>query len=141
MNNINLTGRLTRDPELRYSQSGTAIAAFSLAVPRQFNRDTTDFIDCIAFGKTAEIVAQHLNKGSQIGVTGSLQIESYTKKDGSKAKAAKVKVDSFDFLSAKGTERPVERPTGEWDSLGEEINLNAPVPESGPVDSEMDLTF
>ena len=137
MNTINLTGRLTRDPELRYSQNGTAVTAFSLAVARQFNRDTTDFIDCVAFGKTAEIIAHHLNKGSQIGVTGSLQIESYTKKDGTKAKAVKVKVDSFEFLSAKGAERPAERPTGEWDSLGEEINLNAPAPESGPVDSEL----
>ena len=141
MNSVNLTGRLTRDPELKYSQSGTAIAGFSLAVPRQYHRDTTDFIDCVAFGKTAEIVAQHLNKGSQIGVTGSLQIESYTKKDGSKAKAAKVKVDSFEFLSAKGADRPAEREKSEWDSLGEVINLDAPTPESGPVDSEMDLPF
>lgn len=137
MNTINLTGRLTRDPELKYSQSGTAIAGFSLAVARQYHRDTTDFIDCVAFGKTAEIAAQHLNKGSQIGVTGSLQIESYTKKDGSKAKSAKVKVDFFEFLSAKGAERPAERPTGEWDSLGEEINLNAPTPESEPAGGEL----
>ena len=126
MNNINLTGRLTRDPELRYSQSGTAIANFSLAVSREYNHEETDFIDCVAFGRTAEAVGTYMQKGSQIGVTGSLQIETFTRKDGTKGKAAKVVIKHFDFLSAKAAESPRERERSEWDSLGEEININAP---------------
>lgn len=126
MNNINLTGRLTRDPELRYSQSGTAIANFSLAVNREYNHEETDFIDCVAFGRTAEAVGTYMKKGSQIGVTGSLQIESYTKKDGTKGKAAKVVLKHFDFLSSKVVDAPLRHEKSEWDSLGEEINLNAP---------------
>lgn len=137
MNIINLIGRLTRDPELKYSPQGVAVASFSVAVPRDHNREQTDFIDCVAFREKAETIAKYLSKGQQFGITGQLQIETFTRRDGSNGKAAKVLVNRFDFIGSKGTNQPAERPKGEWDSLGSEINVNgstgnfeAPAPET-----------
>lgn len=115
MNVINLTGRLTREPELKYSQSGTAFVNFSLAVQRPFKHDEADFIDCVGFGKTAENIAKYVAKGHMLGVTGSLQIETYTKNDGTKGRSAKVVVSSFDFLQSKQESQP-----SDWQRLGEE---------------------
>ena len=76
MNTICLLGRLVRDPETRYTQSGKAVANFTLAVNRQFDRDKTDFINCAAWGKTAEVIVQYLRKGNQLGVVGELNIDN-----------------------------------------------------------------
>lgn len=138
MNVINLIGRLTRDPELRYGQKGTAVANFTLAVNRDRNREETDFIDCVAFDRQAEIVASHMTKGKQIGVTGTLQIGTYQRRDGSTAKAAKVVVNHFDFLTPKAANHPAERPTGDWDSLGSEINVNGSTGNFEPPAPETD---
>ena len=88
MNRVILMGRLTRDPEIRYSQgeSATAVARYTLAVDRRFNRNgdenNADFIGCVAFGKQAEFAERYLHKGIKMLVTGRIQTGSYTNKDG-----------------------------------------------------------
>ena len=89
MNKVNLLGRLTRDPEIRYSQGNDqmAIARYTLAVDRRFKREgeqTADFISCVAFGKAAEFTEKYLKKGTKIAATGRIQTGSYTNRDGQK---------------------------------------------------------
>ena len=95
-------GRITRDCENRFSQSGTCFASFTLAVERDYKNSDgkrdTDFIDCKLIGKRAESLAQYLTKGKPICVTGSLQIRSYEDNNGVKRKAAEIKVDKLSFL-------------------------------------------
>ena len=101
MNKVILIGRLTRDPELNFAAgSGTAVTRFSLAVTRPFKKDETDFINCIAFGKTGETIAQYLTKGRQLAVTGSIRTGSYDAKDGTKRYTTDVVVDSFEFIGS-----------------------------------------
>jgi len=104
MNQTNLIGRLTADPELKYTQSGTAVSKFTIAVDRQFKNASgereTDFIRCVAFKKTAEIIAQYQKKGNQIGVSGRIQTGSYDK-DGVRHYTTDILVDNFTFLDNK----------------------------------------
>ena len=94
-------GRLTRDPELNFAAgTGTAVARFTLAVTRPFKKDETDFINCIAFGKTGETIAQYLTKGRQLAVTGSIRTGSYDAKDGTKRYTTDIVVDSFEFIGS-----------------------------------------
>ena len=80
-----LIGRWTKDPELRYaSGSGTAVCRFTVAITRQFKKDETDFINCVAFGKTGETITQYITKGRQIAVTGAIRTGSYDAQDGTK---------------------------------------------------------
>ena len=112
-NRIILIGRLTRDPELRYVPSGAPVASFTLAVDRPFqnqqgNRET-DFIDVVAWRKTAEQVSQYLTKGRMVAVEGRLQIRSYETQDGQKRKVAEVVADGVRFLDrAKSAATPGE---------------------------------
>lgn len=99
MNKVILLGRLTKDPTLNYAAgSGTAVTRFTLAVTRPFKKDETDFINCKAFGKTAETIAQYLTKGRQFAVTGSIRTGSYDANDGTKRYTTEVIVDSFEFI-------------------------------------------
>ena len=99
MNKVILIGRLTKDPELNFAAgSGTAVARFSLAVTRPFKKDETDFINCIAFGKTGETIAQYLTKGRQLAITGSIRTGSYDAKDGTKRYTTDAVVESFEFI-------------------------------------------
>lgn len=99
MNKVILIGRLTKDPELNFAAgSGTAVTRFSLAVKRPFKKDESDFINCVAFGKTGETIAQYITKGRQLAVTGSIRTGSYDAKDGSKRYTTDIIVDSFEFL-------------------------------------------
>ena len=92
-------GRLTADPQLRYaSGSGTAVCRFTVAITRQFKKDETDFINCVAFGKTGETIAQYLTKGRQIAVTGAIRTGSYDAQDGTKRYTTDVAVESFEFI-------------------------------------------
>ena len=103
MNMVVLMGRLTRDPEIRASQSGLTIASYTLAVDRRFKRDgepTADFIRCKAFGKTAEFAEQHLRKGVKIAVSGRIETGSYEGKSG-KVYTTDVIVDSQEFCESK----------------------------------------
>lgn len=102
LNHIVIMGRLTRDPELRYTQSQTPVASFSLAVDRDFSgRDggekQTDFIDCVAWRQTAEFVNKYFTKGSMAVVSGRLQIRDWTDRDGGKRRSAEVVVDNMYF--------------------------------------------
>ena len=97
-NSVNMTGRLVRDPELRYTPNGKAVANFALAVNRLFGDDEADFFDVTCWGKTAETVANHLGKGRMVAITGRLQTRSYEAKDGSKRKALK---SFFLFLTTR----------------------------------------
>ena len=106
LNHITLMGRLTRDPELRHTQSGVAVASFSLAVERDFSsRDggdkQTDFIDCVAWRNTAEFVSRYFTKGQLVAVSGRLQIRDWTDKDGGKRRSAEVVVDNAYFAESK----------------------------------------
>ena len=102
LNRIDIMGRLTRDPELRHTQSQTPVASFTLAVDRDFgNRDggerQTDFIDCVAWRQTAEFVSKYFTKGSMAVVSGRLQIRDWTDRDGGKRRSAEVVVDNIYF--------------------------------------------
>ena len=103
MNKVILIGRLTKDPELRFAAgSGMAIGRFTVAVNRQFKKDETDFINCVAFGKTAETISQYLTKGRQIAVIGSIRTGSYDAQDGTKRYTTDVAVESFEFIGSNG---------------------------------------
>ena len=102
LNHITIMGRLTRDPELRYTQSQTPVASFTVAVDRDFGgRDggekQTDFIDCVAWRQTAEFVSKYFTKGSMAVVSGRLQIRDWTDREGGKRRSAEVVVDNMYF--------------------------------------------
>ncbi len=105
MNKIFLIGRLTRDPELRYVPSGQPVANFTLAVDRSFKNSQgereTDFIDIVAWRKSAELATQHLSKGRLVAVEGRVQIRSYEAQDGTRRKVAEVVTDRIQFLDRK----------------------------------------
>lgn len=99
MNKVILIGNLTRDIELRYTQKGTAVASFTIAVKRRFSKENeTDFVNCVAWGKTGEIASKYVGKGSQVGVVGAIKVRSYDK-DGQKRYVTEVIVDEIEFLS------------------------------------------
>jgi len=106
LNHIVIMGRLTRDPELRRTGTGVAVASFSLAVDRDFSpRDggerETDFIDCVAWRQTGEFVSKYFTKGRMAVVSGRLQIRSWTDKDGNKRRTAEVVADNVYFGDSK----------------------------------------
>lgn len=105
MNLVVLTGRLTRDPELKYGQSGNAYCRFSLAVDRPFKRGEADFINCVAFGKTAELIGEYLRKGRKAGVQGSIQMNRY-EVNGEKRTSYDVLVNQIEFLEGRNSEEP-----------------------------------
>lgn len=100
MNTIILIGRLTRDPEVKYGQSGKAYSRITLAVQRQLKKDEVDFINCVGFGKTAETIGEYLRKGRKIGVIGRLQINSY-EHNGEKRTSYDVMIENIEFLEGK----------------------------------------
>ncbi|MGN0133017.1 MAG: single-stranded DNA-binding protein [Lachnospiraceae bacterium] len=110
MNKVILMGRLTRDPEVRYSQGETplAIARFSLAVDRRGrnNQDgqTADFINCVAFGRQGEFAEKYFRKGTKIAVTGRIQTGSYTNRDGVKVYTTEVVVEEQEFAESKASQ-------------------------------------
>ena len=104
MNNCNFTGRLTKDPELKTTQNGKKYLRFCLAVDGIKDKDgnkTADFIDCIAWNKSGEIIAQYAVKGSKLGISGRLHTTTYTTDNGEKRKAVDVVVNEFELLDSK----------------------------------------
>lgn len=106
MNKVILMGRLTRDPEIRYSQGerSTAVARYSLAVNRTFKRDgdpDADFINCVAFGKQAEFAEKYLRKGTKMAITGRIQTGSYTNKEGVKVYTTDIVIEEQEFAESK----------------------------------------
>ncbi len=107
MNKVILMGRLTRDPEVRYSQgeNASAVARYSLAVDRRFKREgdsqTADFINCVAFGRQAEFAERYLRQGTKIAVTGRIQTGSYTNRDGVRVYTTDVVIEEQEFAESK----------------------------------------
>ena len=109
MNVIILTGRLTRDPELKFGQSGKAYSRFTLAVDRPMQKGEADFINCVAFGKTAELIGEYLKKGRKVGIVGRLQMSKY-EVNGEKRTSYDVVVDTIEFLESRNNSQ-VEKVT------------------------------
>ena len=106
MNKVILMGRLTRDPEVRYSQGAnqTAIARFSVAVDRRFKRDgepTADFFNCTSFGRQAEFVERYLHKGTKVVLSGRVQNDNYTNKEGQMVYSVQIMVEDIEFAESK----------------------------------------
>lgn len=129
-NRVILIGRLTRDPELKYTTNGTAVASFSLAINRRFNKDETDFIDIVAWRQQAEFCANYGSKGRLMMVEGRLQVRTYETQEGQKRKVSEVVADDLKFLDKQGTSQgnhpapPTnKKESNDWDDLGREVRL------------------
>lgn len=107
MNKVILMGRLTREPEIRYSsgENATAVARYTLAVDRKYNREqqSADFINCVAFGKAAEFTEKYLHKGTKVALSGHIQTGSYTNRDGIKVYTADVIIEEQEFAESKNS--------------------------------------
>ena len=147
LNHITIMGRLTRDPEIRYTQSQTPVTSFTLAVDRDFGgRDggekQTDFIDCVAWRQTAEFVSKYFTKGSMAVVSGRLQIRDWTDRDGGKRRNAEVVVDNIYFGESKrrdgGDVRSESRPAyqSSYESVSPSMGTSA-FSELGDDDGEL----
>jgi single-strand DNA-binding protein len=105
MNSVNLVGRLTKDPELRYTPNGVAVANFTLAVNRPWTDDNgerdADFIQCVVWRRTAEVTADYTKKGSQVGIQGRIQTRTYENDEGKTVYVTEVLVESIHFLEKK----------------------------------------
>ena len=131
LNHITIMGRLTRDPELRRTGSGIAVASFTLAVDRDFGKNEngereTDFIDCVAWRQTGEFVSKYFTKGRMAVVSGRLQIRSWTDKDGNKRRTAEVVADNVYFGDSKKDEGGNSSYAGSYNTYG-----SAPAPAYG----------
>lgn len=109
INRVFMIGRLTADPSLRYTQGGTSVASFSIANNRSYTaqnekKDQTSFFNCVAWGKTGEVIAQHCKKGHRIGIEGRLQQRSWQDQSGQKRSTVEIVVENFQFLEGKGRE-------------------------------------
>lgn len=130
LNRIVIMGRLTRDPNMRKTDSGIACASFSLAVERdyknQYGEKETDFIDCTAWRHTAEFVSQYLTKGRMAVVSGRLQLRDYTSRDGTKRRAAEVQVENVYFADSRPAGR-IDTST-DYDSYDESEDTDGELP-------------
>lgn len=132
LNRVVLIGRLTKEPELRYTPSGVAVTNFTLAVERNFKNaqgeKETDFINCVVYKALAELVANYLSKGKLASVDGRLQIRTYNDKDGQKHWVTEIIGENVQFLSPKGEneERVSTNPSAS--SFGHEVSLDDDIP-------------
>lgn len=102
MNKVVLMGRLTREPDVKVSQGGNKVARYTLAVDRRFSKEKeTDFISCVAFGRSAEFAEMYLHQGTKIVASGRIQTGSYTKQDGTKVYTTDVVIDEQEFAESK----------------------------------------
>ena len=135
MNSVQLIGRLTRDPEIRYTDGGASIARFVLAVDRRFKQENgadADFINIVSFGKTAEFIEKYFHKGMKITLNGRIQTGSYTDKDGKKVYTTDVVAENVEFCESKGTssnnDAPAPASDGDFmsvpDGIDEELPFN-----------------
>lgn len=121
MNKCVLIGRLTKDPELKLlAGSGKANCRFTIAVNREYKKDETDFINCVAWGKTAETISQYMTKGRQIAVSGSIRTGSFDKQDGTKVYTTDINVDHFEFVGGKNEG---QAPSSNQSSFNDDITL------------------
>jgi single-strand DNA-binding protein len=128
-NKIILGGRLTADPELKQTTNAVLVTSFTIAVNRKGAQGQTDFIDCVAWRGAAEIISKYFRKGSSILVTGSLQRQDWTDKDGNKRYSFKVVVDEATFVDSKGESAPMDGPSFTTNlSNFEEMEMDEPLP-------------
>lgn len=140
MNSVNLVGRLTRDPDVRYTDGGTSIARFSLAVDRRFKKDdgpTADFPNCVAFGKSAEFIEKYFHKGMRIGVQGRIQTGSYENQEGTKIYTTDVVVENCEFVESKAAAQESNTASGQQNGFGQPdsdgfMNIPDDIPEELP---------
>ena len=140
LNRVVLTGHLTKDPELKVTQSGLSVVQFVIGVQRQFARKDgereADFISCVAWRKTAENIAKYFRKGQLIGIDGRVQTRSYDDKNGQRVYVTEIVVDNFAFLSSQkgqGNQSQSQRPN---------TTAQDPFAETGSVDiTDDDLPF
>lgn len=126
MNNIVLLGRLTKDADIRSTQSGKVVASFTLAVDRPYTQNgkrEADFIACQIWGKSAEVLGKSVHKGQRILLEGRLQIRQYTDKNGNKRTAAEVVTDRFEFIERKEQTAPQS-----MESFGQQVPFDEEIP-------------
>lgn len=130
MNKIILLGRLTKDPEVRYTQSGKVVTQFTLAVDRPFaaadGKKEADFIPVVIWGKSAELAGNSLGKGQRVLVEGRVQIRSYDANDGSKRWVTEVIADRFEFVERKADAQPAQpaqqpKRAEDWTTMGSQV--------------------
>lgn len=129
MNKVILVGRLARDPEVRYTQNGKAVASFSIAVNRfggGQGQEQVDFISIVAWEKLAEVVGNNLSKGRRVLVEGRLQIRSYDGNDGQKRRVAEVIAQNIEFLDSRPTGNTP--PTDDASSFGNDVFPEEEIP-------------
>ena len=127
MNKVLLTGRLTRDPELRYTPNSKAVCNFTIATNRPVVRDgekIADFINCIVWGKTAENLSKYQSKGSLIGIDGRLESRSYDDKDGNKRYVTEVQVEHIEFLGSKSDGQTETKESNPYEEFGNAIEIS-----------------
>ena len=127
MNKVIMMGRLTRDPEVRYGASGSAVATLDLAVDRRFKREgqpTADFFRCTAFGKTGEFVEKYLRKGTKVVIDGEVQNDNYTNKEGQMVYGTRIIINSIEFAESKNAQ-------GGGDSYASASAAQAPTSDAG----------
>lgn len=135
MNTFLGIGRLTKSPELRYTNSGTPVASFTIAIDRRVGEGRekeTDFIDCVAWKKLAEVVANNLDKGRLVAVEGRLQIRSYETTDGQKRRAAEIVANNVQFLDRKTEGNAASKPA---------LTAGVPAFDNIDLDNDDDIPF
>ena len=135
MNKVILMGRLTRDPEVRYSQgdNATAIARFTLAVDRRIKRDneaSADYINCVSFGRSAEFAEKYFHKGTKIVIVGRIQTGSYTNKDGQKVYTTDIVIEEQDFAESKAASQ--QNNSGNTQNTSNSWQTQQPKPRTSP---------
>lgn len=132
MNKVILAGRLVRDPELRYTQTGKAVASFTLAVNRRFSHNneqqTADFIPIIVWDKLAEVCSKHLFKGSQVLIEGRMQVRNYEVQDGSKRYVTEVIAQELEFMGSKPTALESKPLSPQAQNFGQEVHPDEEIP-------------
>lgn len=126
MNKVILIGRLTKDIDLRKTQNGTSVCQYTLAVNRQIKKEgqpDADFIQCVAWNKTAELMEQYLHKGSLIGIEGRIQTRSYDNQQGQRVYVTEVMTDSVQFLEPRSATEP-QQPQGYTNAYGQQSQGN-----------------
>jgi single-strand DNA-binding protein len=139
MNKAILLGRLTADPELRYSQSAesVAIARFTVAINRKYKKDEADFINCVAFSKTAENISTYFKKGQMIAVEGSIQTNSWDDKEtGQKRYKTEVIIENFYFVEKKSSNEANEAPNEHYEQMAESYTNKTATQTSLPKEDE-----
>ncbi|MGX7211808.1 single-stranded DNA-binding protein [Enterococcus innesii] len=142
INNVTLVGRLTKDPDLRYTANGTGVATFTLAINRNFTNQAgereADFVQCVIWRKPAETLANYARKGTLLGVTGRIQTRSYDNQQGQRVYVTEVVAENFQLLESKATsEQRQSTQASQPTQQANRQNYNEPISSGFPNDSDM----